>query len=243
MMALQNDNMNLLAKQVLPYIIEVISKNQVELTSTGGDFVKELRGWNYINDSQLIAPTIFQRTWDNIYSSFWSKISKGDSTMAAPSQYTVATLLKSYPDLQRSRGVTPVESTEDLIGKSVATAIKEMDDHSGMATWGKYKDTKVRHWAKLEAFDVGDISVGGYKHIVNAADGTNGPSWRMIVQLGARPKAYGIYPGGQSGNPGSPYYADRISEWAAGKYHELQFLKAGEKPTGKFITETIQPGR
>ncbi len=40
----------------------------------------------------------------------------------------------------------------------------------------------------------------------------------MIVELTDKTEAYGIYPGGQSGNPGSPYYDTFVDRWVAGKY-------------------------
>ncbi|MCB0618917.1 MAG: penicillin acylase family protein, partial [Saprospiraceae bacterium] len=51
-----------------------------------------------------------------------------------------------------------------------------------------------------------------------------GPSWRMIVEMGPEIKAYGVFPGGQSGNPGSPFYDNMLDEWEEGKYFELQFM-------------------
>jgi len=64
--------------------------------------------------------------------------------------------------------------------------------------------------------------------IFNAFEKTHGPSWRMIVELTDDINAYGVYPGGQSGNPGSKYYDDFIDTWAAGKYYRIHFYKKGE---------------
>ena len=33
----------------------------------------------------------------------------------------------------------------------------------------------------------------------------------------------GVYPGGQSGYPGSPYYDNMINDWVNGKMYDLQF--------------------
>jgi penicillin amidase len=57
----------------------------------------------------------------------------------------------------------------------------------------------------------------------------------MIVELGERPKGYGIYPGGQSGNPGSPFYDNFIDDWAKGNYYELLFLKNENEANDKII--------
>jgi len=47
-------------------------------------------------------------------------------------------------------------------------------------------------------------------------------------------EAYGVYPGGQNGNPGSKYYDDFIDQWAGGKYYSLWFMHAEDK-TGKMV--------
>jgi penicillin amidase len=44
---------------------------------------------------------------------------------------------------------------------------------------------------------------------------THGPSWRMVVDWGSR-TFQGIYPGGQSENPASDWYTNRVDTWFAG---------------------------
>ena len=67
------------------------------------------------------------------------------------------------------------------------------------------------------------MPTGGDWNIPNATAKTHGPSWRYIVELGDRPKVYGIYPGGQSGYPGSIYYDQFIESWVKGELYELNF--------------------
>ncbi len=43
----------------------------------------------------------------------------------------------------------------------------------------------------------------------------------MIVELSDPPKAWGVYPGGQSGNPGSIFYNNFTNKWVAGEYFRL----------------------
>jgi penicillin amidase len=65
----------------------------------------------------------------------------------------------------------------------------------------------------------------------------------MIVQLDKEwPLAYGLYPGGQSGNVGSKYYDNMVDKWAAGKLDTLVFLKNKEqKLINPSNTLTIKP--
>ena len=57
----------------------------------------------------------------------------------------------------------------------------------------------------------------------------------MIVQLSEKTDAYGVYPGGQNGNPGSKYYDSFVDQWAAGKYYELWLMHDIDKMDKKII--------
>ena len=50
----------------------------------------------------------------------------------------------------------------------------------------------------------------------------------MVVSLTPETQAYGVYPGGQNGNPGSIYYDNFIDTWANGKYYPLWVMKKEE---------------
>jgi penicillin amidase len=66
--------------------------------------------------------------------------------------------------------------------------------------------------------------MGGNGNIINAMTQSHGPSWRMIVHLTTPTEAYGVYPGGQSGNPGSKFYDNDIDKWVQGQYNQLWFM-------------------
>ena len=72
----------------------------------------------------------------------------------------------------------------------------------------------------------GPRAAGGDPFTPDAADGgltaTTGPSWRMIVSLSpAGVSAQGVYPGGQSDNPASPWYENQVPLWWDGRYLTL----------------------
>ena len=46
-------------------------------------------------------------------------------------------------------------------------------------------------------------------------------------------KAWGVYPGGQSGNPGSRFYNNLLDPWAEGKYFRLKFPHCERTPAYK----------
>jgi penicillin amidase len=106
--------------------------------------------------------------------------------------------------------------------------------------WTKVKNTEIRHLSRsLKPFNAPEIHVGGGRSIVNAITKRNGPSWRMVVELGPVPRAYGIYPGGQSGNPGSPYYLNLLKKWENGELNELIYLLNPDQKHTRMTSTTI----
>jgi penicillin amidase len=95
--------------------------------------------------------------------------------------------------------------------------------------------------APSDPLGYGPISASGDLWTVDAAEGGMdseiGPSWRMIVAWsgGGRPLAQGIYPGGQSENPASPWYADLVGAWWSGSYLPMPVAgasTASSRPAG-----------
>jgi penicillin amidase len=81
----------------------------------------------------------------------------------------------------------------------------------------------VEHLLGLPGFSRRGIAVQGGRGTLNPSvqNGSYGASWRMVVELGPTVRAMGTYPGGQSGNPASPRYADRLRFWKDGELEVL----------------------
>jgi penicillin amidase len=88
-----------------------------------------------------------------------------------------------------------------------------------------------------------NVDCGGGAGIVNATSERNGPSWRMVVALGPQVQAYGVYPGGQSGNPGSPFYNNMLETWRVGQLDELVFLRAAQEQHPRVPTAWTLQGK
>jgi penicillin amidase len=82
--------------------------------------------------------------------------------------------------------------------------------------------------AKLDPLSKLNVYCGGNRGIINATSATHGPSWKMVVDFGDS-KAYCVYPGGESGNPGSKFYDNMIDTWAKGQYYTVELSNDIEK--------------
>jgi penicillin amidase len=118
------------------------------------------------------------------------------------------------------------EDLKNIVTASFQKAVTQLTalDRSDSLSWYRYKDAGVQHLLRLPELSRMHLKTGGGTNIINATKKFHGPSWRMVVHLTDDTEAYGIYPGGQSGNPGSPYYDSFVDQWAKGEYYPLWIM-------------------
>ncbi len=165
-----------------------------------------------------------------LYQQIWDEIDTVSIAIDRPNKYVTIDLLKRDSSLVFADilATNARETTRDLINLTYQKAIDSLDvrmsQNNEDLSWFTFKNTTVRHLLRLDPFSVDQVRVGGYASIVNAASKGHGPSWRMVVEMDpAGTKAWGVYPGSQTGNPGSPLYGHMISRWASGEYYPLLF--------------------
>ena len=61
----------------------------------------------------------------------------------------------------------------------------------------------------------------------------------MVVELGPEVRAWGTYPGGQSGNPASARYDDRLPKWETGQLDTLRFPHTAGDLAGRALSSTL----
>jgi penicillin amidase len=96
-------------------------------------------------------------------------------------------------------------------------------------SWETRNKVSIMHLSQLLALSKVDFSSSGHPNALNAISKNWGPSMRMIVTMGKRPKAIGTMAGGPSGNPASPFYDSFVQEWLSGKYHEMSLFYSKEE--------------
>ena len=242
---LQNNNYNLKASELLPYIFEHM--DTLALTTEEQELLNKIKAWDFYSEIDQMAPSIWDAWWKKLYPLTWDEFEIEDIALEYPFTYQTIFMLKNHPnDAFMDILETPEKETaHDLFLITFKEAAKELLDwqaQHGDYNWQAYKGTYVGHLLQaLPAFSRFDLPIGGDRNTVNAAAKNHGPSWRMIVEMSSPPKALGIYPGGQSGNPGSKYYVNFIDHWAAGDYLELLFMQDQNKTEGIIATQTLTP--
>lgn len=230
MQRIQLDNYNLIAAESLPIMLTVAKR--VELNENTKIWLDRLSAWDYMNIPDSPAPTFFQLWWDEYNHLLWDEFNDTSNiNLVLPKPQVTISAFELAEDYRYFdiNNTPEVETRSDVILQALDSALSAIDKlntgESNQTAWYLYKGTSIMHLAQLAPFSHENIAVGGNRNIVNATSAKNGPSWRMIVALGKEVEAYAIYPGGQSGNPGSIHYDDFIDDWAAGKYYRIKFFK------------------
>jgi penicillin G amidase len=156
--------------------------------------------------------------------------------------------MRSQPGLSffDNKSTPEKETAKECIQKSFKLAVEDIEkwksEKKKDPRWADFKDTIIKHLMGLEPLSV-RVQHGGNHDIVNASTRTHGPSWRMIVSMEKTGvKAWGIYPGGQSGNAGSKYYSNMIPMWGNGQYFNLPFASFEGLQSASIGSTTLTPG-
>jgi penicillin amidase len=231
MQNMQNNNYNVFAETALPYLLSHI--RTAEMTPGEMKYLDAVRTWNMRNDNNEVGPTIFINWYSRLEEQVWSDelaLINGPSKM--PDSYTLIDALKkdsafSFID---NINTTERETIEDLVTAAFkkATTTLVYAEKDGRLEWNKFKDAGIRHLLRMEPFSRYQLNTGGGYNVINATKKNHGPSWKMVVHLTDETEAYGIYPGGQTGNPGSKEYDQFVNDWADGKYYSLWKMKKEE---------------
>jgi penicillin amidase len=228
MQQLQTDNFNVFAEVARPALAKFIKSSK--LSYDAQKMVQEMNNWDLYNNENSKGITAFKIIWDSVENAVWGdELAGADIPLTKPEAHVLLDQMNkdsnfSVADDIRTKG--KIETLKEQVNLGIEKAAikwKELEKENKL-TWAQFKATRVLHLTKTPALSRFNLPIGGGVNIINATTETHGPSWRMVVHLTDEIEAYGLYPGGQSGNPGSPYYDSFIDTWAAGKYYRLLFL-------------------
>lgn len=246
MMKLQADNFNLKASESLPGWLKML--DSAKLSGEEKVAFQKLKAWDFNNTINAEAASYYEAWIRVLYPMIWDEVLDSKVSLPDPTAYTTIKLIKEIPELSffDIQSTPEKETAVDVVRKSFAQGVKEIEkwknEKKKEPTWAAFKDSYIQHLARLEPLSYHVIH-GGNGSIVNAHSRRNGPSWRMVVSLEKNGvKAWGVYPGGQSGNPGSPYYNNMIDVWTADQYFNLHFNSSAEqvKPYAQ-SSSTLKP--
>jgi penicillin amidase len=192
-----------------------------------------------------------RRTWDELSDS--AGVHLTDAASMFPEPQLILELTTSPTSIWWDNRKTPMREDRDaILASSLAAGYDTVVVRNGKPddkrwAWSERRKASIRHLLRIPALAAPRVPIQGGPGLLNPSqgEGTQGSSWRMVVELGPTMRAWAVYPGGQSGSPASGRYLDRLSRWANGQLDEVLFPKTPSDLDRKRIisTLTLAPGQ
>jgi penicillin amidase len=252
--AVQNGLTDPLAVRIVPRLLAALRGQQLSQREQAA--ARLLTGWNAAMEAGSAAASVWWTFWTDYLSAVfqpWWTAAKVPAGQDRPGLNVSAQQSSLDEDLEawtlsdpgNSAFTPPGGQHRDAAGvmrAAFATAVAHLATKLGGSpsswAWGRLHSRRFPSLTRATALGYGPRASGGDPWTVDAADGglvsQQGPSWRMIVRWTSRGQATaeGVYPGGQSENPASPWYEDLVTDWWNGRYLPLP-------PAGGYVSGTI----
>lgn len=244
MMSLHSNNHHVLAEMAKPVLLKYV--NEASLDADSKRYLDLFKEWDLMASPNSKGTTVYQVWFDSLENEVWkdewirhrlvvwSETKKADSVvMAYPDEQTlVEWMIRDsafrYVDNINTSDTETIKDVVTAALQKASRSLKELEAESKLE-WTKFKDPTIYHLLRDAVMPFArKVPVGGWSNVINATKHSHGPSWRMIVHLTDSIEAYGVYPGGQSGNPGSRFYDNFVDVWGAGDYYPLWMMKESE---------------
>ena len=176
---------------------------------------------------------LFEAAFRELVNRTWDEIGRRGGTLGrvtTPSSPVLAELLADSTNVWWDDQRTLLHETrDDILAESLIAALDTTRARYGDPakkgwTWSRIRHANIAHLLGIPSLSALDIPVQGGPGTLNpsAGGGGFGPSWRMVVDAAPNElRAWGTYPGGQSGNPASSRYKNHLRLWAAGELEPL----------------------
>ncbi len=232
MMFLQNENFSSFAETLTPLLLEFVPQENVDTKAL--KYIKILQNWNYRYDSEEEAPTIFELWINSIQNSL---IQDEIVKFSELNHYTIPPIALIQM-LQNTDAPNPwvddirtpeIETWNQIITeafKAIQPKLVQLNKSKHLS-WSFQHHVALMHPLGMNSMSVKHVNpYGGSDKVFTNFNANYGNTCKMIVQLSSPIEAYISIPGGQSGNPGSPFYKSEIPRWLNGEYAKIIFLNS-----------------
>lgn len=241
MKVMMMDSYSIFAENLLPGIIPHVDPAQ--LNATQKEALDLIKKWNKYFEADEIAASVFDLWSKRLFFNIWNdEFTVAKVPMRYPSRDRTIQLILKEPGSRwfDNANTKQKETLAGLVNESFKYACDSLERKYGSIgekwNWANVKSTHIPHLAKIPGFGTKTLMVGGARSTINALSESNGPSWRMVVELGKTPKGHGVFPGGQSGNPGSLFYDNMTDTWAKGELYDLYYMQSPKDASAKIIS-------
>jgi penicillin amidase len=237
--AIQLNVTDALARRIVPRLLAALHGQHLSPPERAAAGL--LAGWDGSMTTASAAAALWWTFWDDYLAAVfgpWWRAAKVPVHLDRPGlavsaqQFSLDQVLEAWTVSDPHNAAftppgSPHRTAADLMRTAFAAAVAHLAARLGPSSawaWGRLHTRQFPSITQAPGLGYGPRASGGDAWTIDAADGGleshAGPSWRMIVDWTGRGSATaeGVYPGGQSENPASPWYTDQMADWWDGRY-------------------------
>ncbi len=236
MQALQTDTRDYLATEIVPALVDALAHSTLSPADRGARDL--LASWDHRMDTGSQAATIWWTFWQRYiketFTPWWTsrhvKVDMAEVSDALGQDLEAWTMHDQHNPVFALGGQDQTAAGVMMVAfhQAVAQLSRQLGPNESTWTWGRVHSRVLENLALISGLDYGPRPERGDANTPLAAGGyrsTSGPSWRMVVDWGTHSFS-GVFPGGQSENPASDWYANRADTWFEGGLDPM--LTAGQ---------------
>ena len=247
MRAFQGDTLDVAAREFMPYVLDANTACPSLVCSLA---VFVLAHWDLRMETNRSGATIWytfiHRFREDTFGDEWEDAGVQDLPLPYPD--VLERLVKHAPNSTWFDDVrtTAVETRDDILrramNETVADLAARLGDDPFTWSWGRVHSRVFPHLSGLDPLQRGPYPAEGDDITLDPAAGLEaraGPSWRMVVTLGSPEDSTTVFPGGESGNPLSPHYADQLELWLRREVKTVAYPATAALPPGRLESTLI----
>ncbi len=246
MINLQNDDLSVVARALLPLLRHVTLSNPASARARD-----MLTTWNYVLDKDSVQAGIYAMWQRRLLVNAREVVVPAALRKAVGANFGSTKKLIDWlqapdgrfgPPSAQTAQMDPIAGRDAIVAKSMDEAVAELTTRFGpdMQAWKygqeKYHHALIRHplsnavnAATRAKLGVGPLPRGGDGMTVsatgNADNQGSGGSLKIIADTEDWDNSVGLNTPGQSGDPDSPHYRDLFTLWAEGRYFPIAYSR------------------
>lgn len=222
------------------YLIPMID-TLTGLDARGQDLATRLSSWDRRMTTSSPEATLFAALADTLYNLVWDEPVFRDIPrphfvrMFAEPDRDAPAIDSVWFDMVTTPG-------PDTFADVLREAVQRQTAPEDAVPWGEVHTLQIRHITRspaLRALWREKLPYPGWTETLSPArdmQATHSASWRVVVDFAdGNPRAWGVYPGGQSGNPFSRHYDAHVDTFVSFDYYALDLTRI------KTVTDTVEP--
>jgi penicillin G amidase len=257
-MRLQIDQVSVPARRLVTILKTLKAGNAANAAHQTG--LSLLKDWDANQTLESSPAALFEVWWSRHLLQAWKDAMLGplSGNLLVSPDVTVMLNLLENPDARF--GADPKAKRDQILLTSLGKAVADMEKLQG-------PDPKAWRWGKLQVsyfihplanladpatnkqINVGPFPRAGSAYTVNQSSyrqpdflQSNGPSVRVVLDVGNWDNSRAINTPGQAGDPASPHYRDLAEKWAKGEYFPLLYSREAVQKAARQVF-LLQPAK